>query len=533
MSRGPTGRPCGSGTARRCRLAGAAGRPAPRARRRSPPARGPTSGTSRSLSPLPTTSTRPRSRSTRSSVRPATSLTRRPDPYISSRIARSRSAIAASTSLAVRGRDGRLDEGRRLRHAKDDREAGRHLRPAEQRRRDRSATCSLRGRPPVERVDRADAPRDRGARVPERRELREEPPQVVDRRAGQGPAGCARRNARELREVAAVGVDGRRSEVALEREVIARSPSIRAASRPGKVVGRAWSSGPAAPLVPTEVGSFKQRSRIGGRPCANRPYDDGAMELDLPRHRGARRQQLPVLTWGDEAAVVDPQRDVDTVRRRRQGPRRDDPPRRRDPRPQRLRLGRRWSSARRPAPRSSGPAGAGYAFGYRPVEDGTEIAIGDATLVGARDARPHVRAHSPTSSRGAEEPIALFSGGSLIVGERRADRPARPGADRRAHAAAVPLRCDGSRTCPTRSRLLPTHGAGSFCATSPPGERRTSTIGEERATQPPRSRRPTRRRSCGEQLTGLIAFPDYYAHMAPINRAGPPVLGDVPRLPRR
>jgi hydroxyacylglutathione hydrolase len=34
-----------------------------------------------------------------------------------------------------------------------------------------------------------------------------------------------------------------------------------------------------------------------------------------------------------------------------------------------------------------------------------------------------------------------------------------------------------------------------------------------------------------EQLTGLLAFPTYYAHMAPVNRAGPPVVGDVPSPP--
>ena len=35
---------------------------------------------------------------------------------------------------------------------------------------------------------------------------------------------------------------------------------------------------------------------------------------------------------------------------------------------------------------------------------------------------------------------------------------------------------------PDGVRVFPTHGAGSFCAVGSPGERRTSTIAEERAT---------------------------------------------------
>src|SRR6266498_4164261 len=54
-------------------------------------------GTSRSFEPLPNTRTRPWSRSIRSSVSALTSPARRPDPYNSSRTARSRSATARPT----------------------------------------------------------------------------------------------------------------------------------------------------------------------------------------------------------------------------------------------------------------------------------------------------------------------------------------------------------------------------------------------------------------------------------------------------
>jgi hypothetical protein len=86
-------------------------------------------------------------------------------------------------------------------------------------------------------VDRADPPSDRGARVPEAGQLREEPPQVVEPRAGQ-IAPDAPKEGGELREVAAVGIDRRWCEVALERQVI-REPIDQGDSQTEEGRGRA------------------------------------------------------------------------------------------------------------------------------------------------------------------------------------------------------------------------------------------------------------------------------------------------------
>jgi rhodanese-related sulfurtransferase len=75
--------------------------------------------------------------------------------------------------------------------------------------------------------------------------------------------------------------------------------------------------------------------------------------------------------------------------------------------------------------------------------------------------------------------------------------------------------------------LLPTHGAGSFCATSPPGKERTSSLGAERLANPALTER-SESRFLVQQLEGLARYPSYYRHMAPINRAGPAVFGEVP-----
>ena len=160
------------------------------------------------------------------------------------------------------------------------------------------------------------------------------------------------------------------------------------------------------------------------------------------------------------------------------------------------------------------------------MEDGTEIPFGDATLRGL--ATPgHTPEHVAYLLRDGSAGIALFSGGSLMVGG--AGRTDLLGPERTDELTRLQFRsmrrladlADGVR-------VLPTHGAGSFCAVGSPGERPTSTIAEERATN--LSFTETDEEAFARrQLTGLMAFPAYYADMAPINRAGPPVLGAAPR----
>ena len=160
------------------------------------------------------------------------------------------------------------------------------------------------------------------------------------------------------------------------------------------------------------------------------------------------------------------------------------------------------------------------------MEDGTEIPFGDATLRGL--ATPgHTPEHLAYFLRDGSEGIALFSGGSLMVGG--AGRTDLLGPERTDELTRLQFRSMRQLAdLPDGVRVLPTHGAGSFCAVGSPGERPTSTIAEERATN--LSFTETDEEAFARrQLTGLMAFPAYYADMAPINRAGPPVLGAAPR----
>jgi rhodanese-related sulfurtransferase len=131
---------------------------------------------------------------------------------------------------------------------------------------------------------------------------------------------------------------------------------------------------------------------------------------------------------------------------------------------------------------------------------------------------------------GASQAAAgLFSGGSLIVGS--AGRTDLLGADRTDELTRLQFRTMRRLAAlPDDLALLPTHGAGSFCATTRPSRDRTSTIGAERGSNPA-LRATDESEFVEQQLSGLLRYPDYYAHMAPINRAGPDVFGDVPLPP--
>lgn len=176
------------------------------------------------------------------------------------------------------------------------------------------------------------------------------------------------------------------------------------------------------------------------------------------------------------------------------------------------------------------PAQGGYRFPHRPAADGHQVRIGDLRLVAL--ATP---GHTPEHlawllyQGSAATPSAVFSGGSLLVGSAgRTDLlgPELAGDLTRAQFATIrKLSILGDEV-----EVLPTHGAGSFCVAAMPATRRTTTIALERRENP--LLRAADLTSFAAELGGeLLAYPAYYRHMAPINRAGAEVLGGLPRVP--
>ena len=129
-----------------------------------------------------------------------------------------------------------------------------------------------------------------------------------------------------------------------------------------------------------------------------------------------------------------------------------------------------------------------------------------------------------------DEPVALFSGGSLMVGG--VGRTDLLGDDLREELARKLYRSLQERilVLPDDLAVCPTHGAGSFCAAPNTGERST-TIGREKATNS-----MLQVRDEDEFVERLIAdagsFPTYFRRLPELNRRGPRVLDTLPSLPR-
>ena len=176
------------------------------------------------------------------------------------------------------------------------------------------------------------------------------------------------------------------------------------------------------------------------------------------------------------------------------------------------------------------PVRGDYQFPHRGLRDSDEIRVGSLRFV-AVETPGHTPEHLSylVFDGTASDPVAIFSGGSLIVGSAgRTDLLGANRTDELTRAQFHSLR--RLATSADDVRLLPTHGAGSFCASTAPSLHRTSTIGQERAANPALLARDEEV-FVSQQLGALLAFPTYYRHMAPINRAGPDLLRSLPGVP--
>ena len=168
------------------------------------------------------------------------------------------------------------------------------------------------------------------------------------------------------------------------------------------------------------------------------------------------------------------------------------------------------------------PARGGYRFEHRPMAEGDEIALGDLVLV-AMESPGHTPEHLSylLKEAGSGRPLAVFTGGSLMVGGAgRTDLVEPELTEPLTRAQFGSLRRLAS--LPDEVQVLPTHGAGSFCGTGPAPKERTSTIGHERSHN--RALAADEEAFVRQQLSGLSAYPTYYQDMAAINRAGPSLL---------
>ena len=153
-----------------------------------------------------------------------------------------------------------------------------------------------------------------------------------------------------------------------------------------------------------------------------------------------------------------------------------------------------------------------------PISDGEEISVGEMTLRAVATAG-HTETHlAYVVTHAGEE--AVFSGGSLLFGSvGRTDLvdPTKTEVLTHAQYASARRLVDEAQSS---AQLYPTHGFGSFCSSGPATGADNSTIGEQRDNN--HALKDTdEAHFVRELIANLTAYPNYYAHMGPVNVKDP------------
>jgi glyoxylase-like metal-dependent hydrolase (beta-lactamase superfamily II)/rhodanese-related sulfurtransferase len=168
------------------------------------------------------------------------------------------------------------------------------------------------------------------------------------------------------------------------------------------------------------------------------------------------------------------------------------------------------------------PAAGSLEWPHRPVNDGEVVDLGGLSLR-ALPTPGHTPEHLAYLLSDGDQPLGVFTGGSLLVGAvARTDLIAPDRTEELARALWRSLH-DQLLTLPDHLPVYPTHGAGSFCS-APAGERRWTTIGDERRTNPLLAA-PDEDGFVKALLDGLGTYPTYFRDLREVNRAGPAILG--------
>jgi glyoxylase-like metal-dependent hydrolase (beta-lactamase superfamily II)/rhodanese-related sulfurtransferase len=168
-------------------------------------------------------------------------------------------------------------------------------------------------------------------------------------------------------------------------------------------------------------------------------------------------------------------------------------------------------------------------FPHQRLDDEEEVDLGGLTLR-AIGTPGHTPEHLGYLLLDGSRPVALFSGGALIVGSvARTDLISPDQTEPLARQLYRALRYR-ILALPDELPVYPTHGAGSFCS-APGGGERTTTIGRERTANPLLGA-PDEETFVRRLMGGLGTYPDYFLRLREVNRRGPGVYGDSPPVLR-
>jgi hydroxyacylglutathione hydrolase len=173
------------------------------------------------------------------------------------------------------------------------------------------------------------------------------------------------------------------------------------------------------------------------------------------------------------------------------------------------------------------PANTGAKYDHTPMSDGDALRVG-GWVIRAMHTPGHTHNHTSYVLESPSGPVAIFSGGSMLVGAVGRSDLLGPddteilleGQYESVHRIATML--------PDPSIVAPTHGTGSFCSASDVADT-TSTVGLEKLRNPALIA-PSLEAFALSQVMGYKQFPVYYKHMGPSNLLplGQPPTAELP-----
>ena len=164
------------------------------------------------------------------------------------------------------------------------------------------------------------------------------------------------------------------------------------------------------------------------------------------------------------------------------------------------------------------PAAARVSFAGTPVHDGDSVDVDAGITLRALATPGHTPHHTSYVLEDRGTAVVAFTGGSLLIGTVGRPDLVEPRLTeqlaRAQHASAHRL----AAQLPDETEVLPTHGFGSFCSSSQT-EGDATTIGKEKTRNEALAKDVDT--FVADLLAGLEDVPAYYAHMGPVNAAGP------------
>ncbi|WP_413788214.1 MBL fold metallo-hydrolase [Streptomyces chartreusis] len=175
------------------------------------------------------------------------------------------------------------------------------------------------------------------------------------------------------------------------------------------------------------------------------------------------------------------------------------------------------------------PAAARVAYARVPVADGDRAHIEDDLVLRALATPGHTPHHTSYVLEEAGHAVAVFTGGSLLIGTVGRPDLVEPGLTGGLARAQYDSAHRLAAELPDETRVLPTHGFGSFCSAGQSAGGAATTIGRERQVNDALVKDVDT--FVAELLAALDDVPAYYAHMGPANTQGPAPVDLTPPRP--